>query len=84
MAKITKIKFNSAAYRQLMSSPEAVADLQGRADRIAAAAGGQPDFEAEASVGRDRAHAFVRTATQEGRRREAEDRALSRAIDAGR
>lgn len=79
-----RIKFNSAGFRKLMSSPEMVADLQDRGDRIAAAAGGQPDFEADAGVGRDRAHAFVRTATAEGRRLEAEDRALTRAIDAGR
>lgn len=83
---VTKVRIsrNSSGFRELMSSAEMQADLEARAERIATAAGGAPDFEAEVSVGRDRAHAFVKTANNEGRRAEAERRALTRAIDAGR
>jgi hypothetical protein len=57
-------------------------DLRGRASRIATAAG--DGHEVELAVGRVRARASVRTATFEAMRAEAENRTLSRAIDAGR
>lgn len=84
MATKVRIKLNSPAFRELMSSAAMQAELEARAERIATAAGGEPDFETNVTVGRDRAHAFVKTANNEGRRAEAEHRALTRAIDAGR
>ena len=57
-------------------------DLKDRAARIAAAAG--EGMETDYAVGRNRARASVRTATFAAMRAEAKDRALSRALDAGR
>lgn len=87
--KSVRIEVNSAGVRDILSSDGVLADLESRANRIAEAAGGSPDFEASAQVvggssKLGRAMAYVRTATQDGRRAEAEDRALTRAIDAGR
>lgn len=58
------------------------ADLERRAQRIAAAAGG--GVEAEASVGPNRARAAAFTATFEAMHDEATNRSLTRALDAGR
>ena len=58
------------------------ADLQSRARRIAAAAG--EGMEVDYAVGARRARASVRTASVPARRAEAKNRALSRALDAGR
>jgi hypothetical protein len=84
MAKsgITKIKINGAAVAALLRSPEVRADLEARGARIAAAAG--EGVEAETLNGGDRVSVVVSTRTQEARRNEAEDRSLTRAIDAGR
>lgn len=68
--------------RRLRKLPEVKADLERRAQRIAAAAG--PGMETDSDVGRTRARASVRTTTNAARRAEATDRALTRAIDAGR
>lgn len=83
MASI-RIKLNSAGVKAVLQSPEMQADLQRRGDAMVAAAGGSPDFEAEVSIVGDRAMGRVRTATTEGRLAEAKDRALTRALDAGR
>ena len=74
----------SSPSRAILKNPKVLANLEERGQRIADAAGGAPDFEVEGEVRSGRAHVSVRTATQEGRRAEAEDRALSRALDAGR
>mgnify|MGYP001021327783 CR=1 FL=1 len=79
-----RVKIHSAAARDLLRSDEVVADLQNRLERIAAAAGGSPDFEASVVIGANRAHGSVITATAAGREAEATDRALTRALDAGR
>ena len=84
MFKSVRIELNAAGVRSLLQSSDVQADLQGRAERIAAAAGGAPDFVAESRVGATRARASVRTATFDGMRAEATDRVLSRALDAGR
>jgi hypothetical protein len=84
MAKKVRIKLNSAGARDLLRSPEIAADIDDRTRRIAEAAGGSPDFEASVVVGTNRVHGSVNTATQAGREAEANDRALTRAIDAGR
>jgi hypothetical protein len=77
-----RVKLNSKGVRDLLKSAELRADLDARARRIAAAAG--PGFEAQPSAGPARARAVVITATDEARAAEATDRALTRAIDAGR
>ena len=82
--RVTRIEMNTAGAAALLKSAGVLADLQRRGDAIAEAAGGAPDFVANGSVRRNRAHVSVVTATFEGRRAEATDRKLSRALDAGR
>jgi hypothetical protein len=57
-------------------------DLDRRARAIAAAAG--DGMEADSGTGPNRARASVRTVTREAMEAEATDRALTRAVDAGR
>jgi hypothetical protein len=82
MAAEIKVEINSAGVRDLLRSPEVMADLERRAQAIAAAAG--DGFEVEMYKGRNRYRATVRTATEPARRAEATDRVLTRAIDSGR
>lgn len=77
-----QIELNSQGVRDLLRSPEIRADLERRAQAIATAAG--PGFAADSTVGPNRARASVGTTDIESMRAEAEDRALTRAIDAGR
>lgn len=89
MGKQIQIKFNSDGYAALMRSDAAQALLREKVEKIAAAAGGEPDFEADVqlvggSSKLNRAMGYVRTATYEGRRAQAEDNVLIRALDAGR
>lgn len=77
-----RIELNRDGVVALLQSAEVAADLAARGERIASAAG--DGFEVKASTNRDRAVVFVSTETTEARRAEAEDRALTRAIDAGR
>ena len=80
-----RIKINSDAVRALLTSPEVAADLQRRAENIAAAAGGEAEgFEARQTGGKSRARSIVITTTHAAKAREARDRTLTRAIDAGR
>lgn len=63
--------------------------MERKTEAIAAAAGGSPDFEPSVrAVGGSsklgRLMGYVTTATYDGRRAEAETRALTRALDAGR
>lgn len=80
--KSIRVKLNRPGIVALLQSSEVTADLDDRTERIAAAAG--DGFEATVTRNRDRAVGFVRTATTEARRAEAEDRSLTRALDAGR
>lgn len=77
-----RIVLNHAGVRELLRSPEVQRDLERRAQNIAAAAG--EGMEVSTERGATRARATVITATFEARYREATDRALTRAIDAGR
>ena len=79
---VVKIKINGAGVKQLLNDPAVVADLEDRGARIAAAAG--EGMEISTVKGKDRSSVFVTTETREAKLAEAEDRALSRAIDAGR
>lgn len=80
-AKVT-IRLTRNGPRQIRLSPGVLADLEERAERIAAAAG--PGMEVDARLGANRARASVFTATSEARRAEAVDRRLTNSIWAGR
>lgn len=82
MAIPGRIVLKRKGMRELLRSPEVLADLKRRAEAIAAAAGS--GMEVSAMVGRNRARSSVITATSEARNAEATSRALTRAIDAGR
>lgn len=84
MVKKIRVKMNSAGARAILRSAKVQADLERRGRAVAAAAGGEPDFEVESQVGSNRVRTSVRTATQKAREAEANDRALIRALDAGR
>lgn len=77
-----RIELNRAGVRALLTSASVAEDLTDRGNRIAAAAG--DGVEVQATRNRDRAVVFVRTDTFDAKRAEAEDRALTTAIDAGR
>lgn len=80
--KNARIKLNRQGVVALLKSADVAADLEGRAQRIAASAG--EGVEVRPVANRDRNVVFVSTATREARVAEAEHRALSKAIDAGR
>lgn len=81
-----RIELNRAGVGELLKSSEVRADLARRASAIAAAAAaaGGGTFGHEASVGKSRARAAVWTEDVEAMLAEANHRALTRAIDAGR
>ena len=82
MAKSVRLEMNSAGFRQILRSEKVRDHLASRAQNIADAAG--PGMEASSAVGSNRARASVVTATREAMLAEAEDKALTSAIDAGR
>jgi hypothetical protein len=77
------IDLDEASIRKLLNAPQIRAEVRRRAQLIANAAGGAPDFIVVEGT-TDRARATAVTATRKGKRLESEDRALTRAIDAGR
>lgn len=78
----TRVKLNHAGFAALLKSAEVQADINRRAQAIAASAGS--DYEAlPAEAGRTRARALV-TTKPSGIRREARDHKLLGALDAGR
>ncbi len=82
MGKV-KIKWNSAAFKQILSSSGMRNIVQGRADAIARAAG--EGFEADSmqgGYGGGRVIGFARSTTYQARRAEAKNKALSKAMDA--
>jgi len=77
-----KVKMQSAGAKSVLLSDSVRDDLKLRADRIAAAAG--PGFVAEVRWGKGRALASVTATTPDAMRAEANDRVLTKALDAGR
>ena len=77
-----KVKLKLKGINAVMTSPGAIAEVARRARRMASAAG--EGFEAVVNPHRWTARAFVRTADETGRRRQAEDAVLERSLDAGR
>lgn len=76
------IKLNRSGARAIMRSAEVQDDLERRAQLIAERAG--DGFVADSHVGRNRARANVTATTTEARLAEANNRALTRALDAGK
>lgn len=79
-----RIEMNRAGAKSILQSEEVQGFLREKAEAIANAAGGAPDFEVDVRVGVARARASIFTATEDGMRAEAEDRTLSNAVDAAR
>lgn len=77
-----KIKWNIDAFRELRHSPGVAADIDGRAARIAAAAG--PGYESSPYRGANRHRASVITTSAKAAASERKHGKLLRAIDAGR
>lgn len=82
MVKRVKVKMQSDGSRALLQSPEVQELLAEKLGLIASAAG--PGFVPDVSVGRTRALGFVAAETPEAFAAEANDRALTRALDAAR
>jgi hypothetical protein len=83
---LQQLKLNSSEVRKMLRGEGQYvgvkADIQRRAKNMAKAAG--DGMESDVDVGPNRVNAKVWTATPEAMRREAQYRALTRAIDAGR
>ncbi len=77
-----RIELNSPGVAALLKGPEVTADIDRRVRAVAAAAGA--GMEASTLVGATRARGSVITGTRDARVAEATDRALTRALDAGR
>lgn len=80
--KRTRIRFDYAGFNAVRRSEAVRADLAARAERIAAAAG--PGFETKATLNPGRAGVLVYAETYDAMVAEAENKALTRAIDSGR
>jgi hypothetical protein len=76
------LKPNRKGIRALLKHPDVLADLERRARAVAARAGG--GHIVDSGMQKNRARAAVITQTAAARRAEAEERNLTRAIDAAR
>lgn len=65
-----------SGFNEVRNSEAVKTDLRERAQRMAAAAGGEPDFEVQDHSGATRARFTVEAVTEKGRAMAAEDRAL--------
>lgn len=84
MASKFRLQIHPEGFNEARKDPRVQGDLDRRAEAIAAAAGGGEDFVAHSSPTSTRARSVVITATVDGMLAEATDRALTRALDAGR
>lgn len=80
--KRVKIKLDSPGIGRFLRSADVERDIARRAAAIARAAG--PGMHSGTVQGRDRVRGQAWTGTDAARRAEANDRALTKAIDAGR
>lgn len=80
--QVRRLKMKKAGSRQLLTGSAVEDDIRARAEAIAHAAG--EGFIAEVTVGRERVMAAIRPTTYEALEAEATNRALTRALDAGR
>lgn len=81
MARV-RVKINHGVAREILRAGWVLDDVKERVERIAEVAG--PGMEPHAEVGHHRVVGAVVTATPEAIERQARDRALTRALDAGR
>ena len=79
-----RLQIHPEGFNEVRKDPRVQEDLNARAEAIAAAAGGGDDFVVHPSPTSTRARTVVVTATVDGMLAEARDRALTRALDAGR
>jgi hypothetical protein len=77
-----RFELDSNGVKALLRSEPVRAEIERRANAIAEAAG--PGFEASVRVGANRVHGSVYATTVEAMLAEANEQALTRAIDAGR
>ena len=77
----TRIKWNVKAFRELRLESGVIADLEDRAERVAAAAG--DGYEASAMAGKNRGRASVVTGDYAAMRDNAKHQTLLRSLDAG-
>ena len=82
MKTTVRVVRNSAGIAKLLSGPEVKADMQRRVQAIARKAG--DGMHSAVDQGRDRWYGTVWTGTAQARCAEAEGRALTRVLDAGR
>ena len=82
MAKRPKVKMNPRGAIAILKGNSVRADIQRRADAVAARAG--DGFESGVIYGRTRVLGRVHAVTPDAMRAEAKDRALTRALDAAR
>lgn len=82
MAKRPKVKMNTRTAKAILKGDKVRADIQRRVDNIARVAG--DGFEASVIHGRTRILGRVHAVTPQAMIAEATDRALTRALDAGR
>lgn len=82
--RVTRLVFHYEGFDAVRKSPEVAAMVDGAAERIASAARSQGgEYEVQVSTTASRARAVVVTADVEAMRQEAENRALTRSLDAG-
>ena len=79
---IIKVKVNPSGVAALLRHPGVREDLYARANRIKAAAG--HGHTVKVFQGHDRVRAHIKASTKQAQAAEARDRALTRAIQAGR
>lgn len=80
-----RIEFRRAAFKELRTCDAAIADVTGRAEAIAAAAGdGFEVLPVQAPRNRARALVATRSSDPDAIRRNAEQNTLLRSLDAGR
>ena len=76
------VRLNLRGLNALMTSPPVTAEVVRRAQAIQRAAG--PEFEVNVVPHRYTARAYVRAKSAKGRRQEARDKVLTRAVDSAR
>jgi hypothetical protein len=79
-----RVEWKRGAFRAARSSPEVLAELVKRAERIAAASGDGFEVDSGITGGRGRARASVRTATRSAVKKNAAENTLLRNLDRGR
>lgn len=77
-----RVRLKIGGVRAILRGPEATAEVAKRVKRGAAVAG--PGFDGVVKPHKYTARGYVQTATQEGRKREANEKVLLRALDAMR